>query len=436
MRCRPTPRAGPPVKSRDGEALQGRSRPRLDDLVGGVWDALWIRPPAWGMSVFGSPSSWLPARYSEYGLLQSWRVVRAARYVADVSIPSMPVTAPAWFPEPLAPFFWNPSRVAQHPDHHESWTSHPHEAWLFVNGILTNDSIGQLNAAYLADLFHRPITLIENSTDGLVEDLVECAREKSFGSVAEATEKAFPAIYDALKDPEKRRVVVIAHSQGTIIAAAVLRLMGLIYRGGRRGPAVRSDPKQAREAVRDAGVGLDPTDFGPIDRDELGKLELYCFANCATHMEYLDRTPRRPPPLDRELRQRVRHRRPPRHARSTSTRAGRGHRRTPLRAQGCVGSPPQPALPTRDRQEPAEGHKGGPRDTSAAPYVLINGSDYPDVSQPRLYRYLNGGSPLTDGGSPLTDGSSQLTAHEVPAAPRGDLAGRRPRRPRQVTRAR
>ena len=242
----------------------------LDDLAGGVWDALRIRPPAWGASFFGSPVSWLPARYSEFGLLYSWRVLRTARYVADVSIPSMPVTAPAWFPEPLAPFFWHPSRVGQHPDHNESSTAHPHEAWLFINGIMTNDALARQNAAYLADLFHRPITLIENSTDGVLEDLVECVREKSFGRNAEATEKAFPAIYEALKDPEKRRVVVIAHSQGTIIASAVLRLMALIYESGQRRSAVARDPQAARAAVLDDGVRLDPTDFEPLDRDELG----------------------------------------------------------------------------------------------------------------------------------------------------------------------
>ena len=48
----------------------------------------------------------------------------------------------------------------------------------------------------------------------------------------EAATVAFPAIYDALKDPQKERVVVVAHSQGTLIAAVVLRLMEFIYRPG------------------------------------------------------------------------------------------------------------------------------------------------------------------------------------------------------------
>jgi len=367
----------------------------LDDLAGGVWDALRIRPPAWGASFFGSPVSWLPARYSEFGLLYSWRVLRTARYVADVSIPSMPVTAPAWFPEPLAPFFWHPSRVGQHPDHNESSTAHPHEAWLFINGIMTNDALARQNAAYLADLFHRPITLIENSTDGVLEDLVECVREKSFGRNAEATEKAFPAIYEALKDPEKRRVVVIAHSQGTIIASAVLRLMALIYQSGQRRSAVARDPQAARAAVLDAGVRLDPTDFEPLDRDELGKLELYCFANCATQMRYIDSTAGRRLPwiesygneFDVVARLGVLAPRPRQRGVAID-----GPRYEHEGAWGHLLN--RHYLRAIDHSQ-REGHKHGPKDASPAPYVLINVRDYPDASQPLLFRYLNGGAPLT-----------------------------------------
>ncbi len=368
----------------------------LGDLVGGVRDALAIRPPAWGMSVFGSARSLLPTRHSEYGLAYSWRVLRTARYLADISIPSVPVTAPDWFPEPLAPFFWHPSRVRQHPDHNESWTSHPHETWLFINGIMTSDVLAQMNAAYLADLFHRPVTLIENSTDGLLEDLIECAREKSFGRNAEATEKAFPAIYDALKDPEKRRVVVIAHSQGTIIASAVLRLLALVYRGGRAQPTVVRHPEAACNAARDAGVELDPTDFEQLDSDELGKLELYCFANCATQMHYLDRTAAGPLPWIESYGNEF----------DIVARLGMlaphpGKRGVDIDGpmyehKGAWGHLlNQHYLRPIDQHQRDDGHKRGPARTTATPFVLTNGAEHPDKSQPRLYRYLNGGSPIT-----------------------------------------
>jgi hypothetical protein len=368
----------------------------VGDLVGGVRDALAIPPTAWGRSIFGSVRSTLPMRHSEYGLAYSWRVLRMARYVADVTIPSMPVRAPEWFPEPLAPFFWHPSRVRQRPDHNDSWTSHPHESWLFINGIMTDDALAQMNAAYLADLFHRPITLIENSTDGLVEDLLECARERSFGRNAEATETAFPTIYDALKDPEKRRVVVIAHSQGTIIASAVLRLLALVYQGAGDRSVVARDPQAAREAAQDAGVRLDPTDFEPLDRDELGKLELYCFANCATQMRYVDRTAAGPLPWIES------------YGNEYDIVARLGALAPHPRRRGVVIDGPiferqgagghllnQHYLRPIDQRQRGEGHKCGPVDTTATPFVLVNRADHPDSTQPQLYRYLNGGSPVT-----------------------------------------
>jgi hypothetical protein len=67
-------------------------------------------------------------------------------------------------------------------------------------------------------LFRRPITIIQNSTDGLVEDLLECVAAKVAWRNGEAATKALHEIYRRLRDPQIERVVVIAHSQGTIIA--------------------------------------------------------------------------------------------------------------------------------------------------------------------------------------------------------------------------
>ena len=267
-----------------------RSLLRVVEAAPGKLPGPWLLLP----SVLGWPNSFWPERYSEHRLLYSLNLLRTLRYLADVLVPSVPVIAPEWFPEPLAPFFFHPSRVDQHPDQYKSWTSHPREAWLFVNGILTDDEVAQLNAAYLADLFHRPSTLIQNSTDGFVWELAECADEKAFGQTGEAATVAFPAIYDAVKDPEKERVVVVAHSQGTLIAAVVLRLMEFSYRPGRGLPAARRERKAVRTELRSVGVGLDLEEFEAVGRHELAKLELYCFANCATKMRYVDATAQTP----------------------------------------------------------------------------------------------------------------------------------------------
>ena len=170
---------------------------------------------------------------------------------------------------------------------------------------MTNDSVAQINSAYLAYLFHRPLTLIQNSTDSLWADLFECALGKEWYRVVEPAIKAFPPIYDALKSTHKERVVVICHSQGTIIMSVVLRLLGELLRR----PAVALEAEAApralfAEAPRYAPPEfvypdqepIDLDDFEPLTGAELAKLEVYCFANCANTMPYIGAWDGRPVP--------------------------------------------------------------------------------------------------------------------------------------------
>ena len=89
----------------------------------------------------------------------------------------------------------------------------------------------------------------------MLEDLIECALNKAFSQTGEAATKAVPAIYDALKDPSKDRVVVVAHSQGTIIASLVLRFLSQLYPRTDRPPAMLSAEPDAALAE---DMPLDP----------------------------------------------------------------------------------------------------------------------------------------------------------------------------------
>ena len=122
-------------------------------------------------------------------------------------------------------------------------------------------------------------SFIQNATDGPIFDLIECAAEKAFGINGEPVDVGFPAVHEALKDPATDLVVVIAHSQGTLISAVMLRLMRLIYApdGGHRLTGRQLETELA--ALRRTGVTLDPGDFADITTKELAKLEVYCFAN-------------------------------------------------------------------------------------------------------------------------------------------------------------
>jgi hypothetical protein len=131
------------------------------------------------------------------------------------------------------------------------------EYWIFVNGICTTSDIARTNQKMLSDLFSRPIYVCHNPTDGVAVDLLECIIGKLGYLVAldhfwmTKPKKLLHTELDrALKccgrSNRYKRVVLIAHSQGTIIASQALR-------------------------------GLDPILTAQY-------LEVYAFANCAHQM--------------------------------------------------------------------------------------------------------------------------------------------------------
>ncbi|MEZ5582319.1 MAG: hypothetical protein R3F37_05655 [Candidatus Competibacteraceae bacterium] len=277
----------------------------IDDLRGIVGDALAIHPPNYIRSIFGPIRDWIPPHdgYSEFSIVDLWRLRRTIKYLVNTIIPSLPFNPPPFGPPILNNIFWHPTVVLQRPDHNGNYTTFPDESWFFINGIMTNDSLAQLNAAYLAYLFHRPLTLIQNSTDSFMIDLLECAVGKQWGLMTEPAIKAFPPIHQALKDPRKQRVVVVAHSQGTIIMSNVLKwLQSKVELGVQaqllpvikdilKSNVVAVEPEQYYAPAAPVFVypdqdKLDLQDFETLTIEELTKLEIYLFANCANEMKY------------------------------------------------------------------------------------------------------------------------------------------------------
>ena len=289
---------------------------RLCDLLEVAVEALRFRPPDYIRSVFGAPRSWLPPhrRFSEYNIIDPWQLLRSARFLLDITLPSAAVTTPGWarmlFPNIVNRRFWRPTGFFRQPDEYGGTSSFSDEHWFFINGIMTNEDVAEFNAAYLAHLFHRPLTVIQNATNSLGVDVYECAIGKGFKTnpdsadqktMTEPAWRATAAILEALNADQTRRVVVIAHSQGTIIAANVLRAVA---------KALRS--KQARQkkprwhAFTNRLMGEVQTETQKIIRNNLAhslsvfakggptmalerltKLEIYTFANCADKMRYV-----------------------------------------------------------------------------------------------------------------------------------------------------
>jgi hypothetical protein len=243
----------------------------------------------WGPSVAGWPRLKWPAPFSEYGLFVSPDVSRTIRFLVDVLVPSLPSRAPGWVPEPARSIFFHRTSIIDRAGH--GGDAHPREHWFFINGILTDPGMAGRNADYLAEIFGRPVTIIQNATDGPIFDLAECAEEKAFGMNGEPVDLGFPHVHEALRDPATDLVVIVAHSQGTLIASVMLRLLRLIYAPDGKGRPTGQQLENELAALRRTGVTLDPGDFEDITATELVKLEVYCFANCATVMRYVD--PRR-----------------------------------------------------------------------------------------------------------------------------------------------
>lgn len=373
------------------------------DLAGIVADALKIQPPDYIASIFGKPASWFGPHhpYSELRMLDLWRPLRTLTYLANVALPTIPLPPPTFGPPLVNGLFWRPSVILQRPDHNGSYTSFPDEAWFFLNGIMTNDAVAQLNAAYLAYLFHRPISLIQNTTCGLLADLLECAVGKQWRRTSEAVVQTLPPIYDALKS-HRRRVVVIAHSQGTIIAALTLQLLvALTVKGVPRSEAAilggglnPDQPFAPPVFVYPDQAPLKLDDFEPLAEEELAKLELYLFANCATGCAYFRRPTLRRSPVpwiesfgnELDIVARLGMLAPDAAARGIALDGPRYLREG---ARGHLLNEHY-LRPIEDQQKVGRkrGGKGG-----CAPFVMLDHERFPDETVPRLYSYLNGGSP-------------------------------------------
>ena len=139
---------------------------------------------------------------------------------------------------------------------------------------------------------------------------------------------------------------------------------------------------------------LDLSDFEPLREDDLAKLEVYCFANCATTMAYW----RKPSPGVRPI---------PwiEHLGNEFDLVARLGMLAPYPAErhiqiaGPVFRRPGAwghllnehylaPIDVHQRHGRKRGGQGG-----CAPYELLNSGTFPDVAAPRLFGYINGGSP-------------------------------------------
>jgi pimeloyl-ACP methyl ester carboxylesterase len=181
-------------------------------------DSVSLRPWENITSVFGETNTWhYNAPRSEYRILQKdnfSQLSRLGSYLKDILIPRLP------FKKSKSIYVKcdNPAKTSDK------------EAWFFVNGVATNEKVAKWNGKRLRDLFNRPITVLFNPTNGLGMDLAECIFDRTLEWTTEPAKYVRKNLAKALKDKEKEKVIVIAHSQGGIIVAAALEKLAKKYK--------------------------------------------------------------------------------------------------------------------------------------------------------------------------------------------------------------
>lgn len=251
----------------------------IGQLLSIGFEALKIRPPMYIQSVLGNPAEWLFTRNaSEFSAINIYKPIKTLNLAIDLLVPALPLQAPAPIPPLLKRLFWRPTRMMFNPDQNQNPNTFPEESWFFINGICTNEMIARQNASYLSEMFHRPFQIVQNATDGAAVDLMECVVGKGLGVMTEPARKGYPAILAALKDPRKERVVVVCHSQGTIIMSNILQAL--------KDPSFKC--KLYAKASQAPGEHCLYEPDALDDLSLLGKLEIYAFANCATRMTKVD----------------------------------------------------------------------------------------------------------------------------------------------------
>mmetsp|Transcript_18590 Transcript_18590/g.26453 ORF Transcript_18590/g.26453 Transcript_18590/m.26453 type:complete len:429 (+) Transcript_18590:47-1333(+) len=106
----------------------------------------------------------------------------------------------------------------------EVQNDHPEELWIHINGILNDADAAKDTCKVIYEMFGRPCKLLHNPTDGPILDLLECFMGKT-GLLRLGCTGPRKLLRNILREEMKKdykKIVLIAHSQGTIITGNVI----------------------------------------------------------------------------------------------------------------------------------------------------------------------------------------------------------------------
>lgn len=109
--------------------------------------------------------------------------------------------------------------IACNPEHYTH--SGMREKWFFINGICTSPPVAILNCKELARVFNRAIHLIHTPTYGVIWDLWDSITARTLRKDGKLSRPAYDVVKEALVTHD--RVVIVGHSQGTIVSSYIAR---------------------------------------------------------------------------------------------------------------------------------------------------------------------------------------------------------------------
>jgi len=220
-------------------------------VIRNTLDAVFNTRPNYLKSIFGESDSWADTdKFSEFNLASA-DLLKFVKYSSEVALP--PFLGNNHFLKPFIPSFLQSVLFMEHASIFDvSMTDKEakteNEKWFFINGIVTNEDLATSNGKYISLLFQRPVTILHNPTNGIGLDILQSAMGKFGQTNVEFAKFVLPQIRKALS--EKEKVIMISHSQGTLITSTILDML-----------------------VQEQNPNL-------------GKMEIYAFANCAAEMSH------------------------------------------------------------------------------------------------------------------------------------------------------
>ena len=216
-----------------------------------IWSAF-VNTPNIYRSIVGYNiyDNYLIDNNSEY-YKENWNLFEMIQLWSDIFLPKLPFSPPKWLYKPVRKLLFGKKSkfISAKPDICSDGI-----CIFYVNGILSNVKVVMQSKNLLENLLNRPVNVIYNATDCFLIDIIECLIGKETESLTEASSVALFTISKKILDPKVKKIIIISHSQGTIITGKMLSSL--------------------------VKIGLDKEKY-------LEKIEIYAFSNCCSKMNYL-----------------------------------------------------------------------------------------------------------------------------------------------------